>query len=39
MILYLFFAHLIADFPLQPNWIVMNKNRLGILTLHVTIHF
>lgn len=39
MFWYLFSAHLLADFPLQPSWIVLNKNRLSILSLHVTIHF
>jgi hypothetical protein len=35
----LLFAHLLADYPLQTDWIVMNKNRSAVLFLHVSIHF
>lgn len=31
-------AHFIADYPLQPSWLVRNKTRLWGLLLHVTIH-
>lgn len=34
----LLLAHFIADYPLQPNWIVRNKTRLWALLLHVSIH-
>jgi hypothetical protein len=36
---FLLFAHFLADYPLQTTWMVMNKNRPGVLLLHVTIHF
>jgi hypothetical protein len=32
-------AHLIADYPLQPDWMVRAKRRLPGLLLHVGIHF
>lgn len=35
----LLFAHLIADYPLQSNWLVANKTRWGVLGLHAFIHF
>jgi hypothetical protein len=35
----LLFAHFLADYPLQTNWIVINKNRPLVLLLHVSIHF
>jgi hypothetical protein len=35
----LLFAHLLADYPLQSNWIVNNKNRAAVLFLHVATHF
>jgi hypothetical protein len=35
---YLLFAHFIADYPLQSNWMVLNKTRLRVLVLHVLIH-
>ena len=35
----LLFAHLLADYPLQTNWIVINKNKIPVLFLHVSIHF
>lgn len=34
----LLFAHFIADYPLQTDWIVKRKNTLSGLSLHVTIH-
>jgi hypothetical protein len=33
-----FLAHLIADYPLQTNWMVQAKRTWSGLTLHVTIH-
>lgn len=39
MFWYLFFAHLLADFPLQSYWMAVNKTRTRVLFLHVTIHF
>lgn len=38
MFWYLFFAHLVADFPLQTYWMAVNKHRIGVLFLHVVIH-
>jgi hypothetical protein len=38
MFWYLLFAHLLADYPLQPTWMVMQKTRLGVLGLHVGVH-
>lgn len=39
MFWFLLLAHFIADYPLQTNWIVVNKTRSGVLFLHVLIHF
>lgn len=39
MFWYLLLAHLIADYPLQPGWMVANKRNLGVLGLHVSVHF
>lgn len=39
MFYYLLLAHLLADYPLQPTWIVTNKNRRGVVLLHALIHF
>lgn len=39
MFWYLFFAHLLADFPLQSYWMAVNKTRTRVLLFHVTIHF
>lgn len=39
MFWYLLLAHFLGDYPLQPNWMVANKQRLPILILHVSIHF
>lgn len=36
---YLLLAHLIADYPLQPGWIVRNKTHFWVLFLHASIHF
>lgn len=33
------FAHLAADYPLQPNWMAAQKYRPGILALHAGVHF
>ena len=38
MFYYLLFAHLLADYPLQPNWVASNKSRRGVLVLHVLTH-
>ena len=38
MFWFLLLAHFFADYPLQTNWIVVNKNRSGVLFLHVFIH-
>jgi hypothetical protein len=38
MFWYLLFAHLLADYPLQSNWMVMQKMRMSILLLHIAIH-
>lgn len=35
----LIFAHFAADYPLQSKYMVENKTRLGVLVLHVFIHF
>ena len=35
----LLFAHLLADFPLQPQWLVAAKDRIWALGFHATIHF
>ena len=35
----LFLAHLIADYPLQPNRLVIAKNHIPGLTIHVSIHW
>jgi hypothetical protein len=34
----LILSHFIADFPLQPGWLVRNKTKLWGLALHVSIH-
>jgi hypothetical protein len=34
----LFFSHLVADYPLQPDWMARNKQKLGVLLLHATVH-
>jgi len=38
MFWYLLFAHFVADYPLQTNWIARNKGRIGVLALHAAIH-
>jgi Protein of unknown function (DUF3307) len=38
MFWYLLFAHLLADYPFQSNWMVMQKARFRILLLHIVIH-
>lgn len=35
----LFFAHLLADYPLQPMWLVRSKDKIWALVLHAGIHF
>jgi Protein of unknown function (DUF3307) len=37
MVWSLLLAHLIADYPLQPEWIVINKSHKNILALHALI--
>jgi hypothetical protein len=39
MFYYLFLAHLLADYPLQPNWLVSKKTRWGFLAIHALIQF
>lgn len=39
MFWYLLFAHLLADYPLQSNWMVLQKTRFPILLLHIAIQF
>ena len=39
MFWFLVLAHLIADYPLQPTWMVSNKTRWSVLALHALIHF
>ncbi len=39
MFMQLLFAHLLADFPLQPRWLVAAKDRLWALGFHAGIHF
>jgi len=39
MFYYLLLAHLLADYPLQPTWLVRNKYRWGVLVLHASIQF
>lgn len=34
----LFAAHFLADFPLQPDWMVQRKKKAGYLLLHALIH-
>lgn len=38
MFYYLLLAHLLADYPLQPTWMVTQKNRRGVVILHASIH-
>ena len=33
------FAHLLADYPFQSNWMVLQKRRFSVLLLHIAIHF
>jgi hypothetical protein len=35
----LLFAHLLADYPLQSNWMVSNRGRSAVRLLHVSSHF
>lgn len=39
MFYYLLLAHLLADYPLQPDWVIFNKTQRGVLALHIIIHF
>ena len=39
MFWYLVLAHLIADYPLQPTWMVSHKTRWTVLVLHALVHF
>jgi len=39
MFYYLLLAHLLADYPLQPNWVVSKKTHWGVMALHILIHF
>jgi hypothetical protein len=38
MLWWLLLAHFVADYPLQTNWIIKNKQRLSVLGLHALIH-
>lgn len=38
MFWFLYLAHLLGDYPLQPGWLVDAKRRLTGLTLHISIH-
>lgn len=38
MIWYILFAHFIADYPLQPMWLIRRKKHLWGLGLHVGVH-
>ncbi|MFU8771251.1 MAG: DUF3307 domain-containing protein [Anaerolineales bacterium] len=38
MFWFLFFSHLIGDYPLQPEWMARNKEKLGVLLIHVSVH-
>jgi len=38
MFWYLLLAHFIADYPLQTDWMVKNKQRWPVLGLHIAIH-
>jgi hypothetical protein len=39
MLWMLLLAHLLGDFPLQPDWMVRYKRNIFVLALHVGIHF
>jgi hypothetical protein len=39
MVWYLLLAHFLADYLLQPDWMVRAKTRLRVLALHVATHF
>ncbi|OGO31490.1 MAG: hypothetical protein A2Z16_13435 [Chloroflexi bacterium RBG_16_54_18] len=39
MIWYLMLSHLLADYPLQPTWMVNQKNRSRVLLTHAVMHF
>ena len=39
MFWYLTLAHLLGDYPFQPNWLVMQKRHTWALLLHGAIHF
>jgi hypothetical protein len=39
MFWYLYLAHLLGDYPFQPNWMVVNKRHAWALLLHGAIHF
>jgi hypothetical protein len=34
----LFFSHLVADYPLQPEWMARKKDKRGVLILHAIVH-
>jgi hypothetical protein len=38
MFWHLLFAHFLADYPLQSNWIATNKNKFPVLALHAGTH-
>jgi hypothetical protein len=39
MFWYLFLAHLLGDYPFQPDWLVFRKHHTWALLLHGAIHF
>ncbi len=39
MFWYLILAHLLGDYPFQPDWLVLNKRQTWALLLHGAIHF
>jgi hypothetical protein len=39
MVWYLLLAHFLGDFVLQTDWMVRNRDKLWVLTLHGVIHF
>lgn len=38
MIWHLILSHLLADYPLQPTWMVRNKTSLWVMAFHAAIH-
>lgn len=38
MFWFLVFSHLVADYPLQPEWIARKKSSVGVLGIHGSVH-